>query len=106
MAYSGLFYLIGLRTLSAQAPIALLPLCLPVLFASTALMPRAMLPDWLSTTSDWNPFTYLVAGARTLMADTTIDLTTVGKAVAVALGVLIVTQGLVLLGFRTVVKAN
>jgi ABC-2 type transport system permease protein len=38
MAYSGLFYFIGLRTRSAQAPITLLPLALPLLFSSTALI--------------------------------------------------------------------
>ncbi len=105
MAYSGLFYLIGLRTLSAQAPIALLPLALPVLFASTALMPSEMLPNWLRTVSDWNPYTYLVGAARTLMSGT-IDLTAVGKALAVAVGVLVVTQALVLYSYRRVVRAN
>jgi ABC-2 type transport system permease protein len=106
MAYSGLFYFIGLRTLSAQAPIALLPLALPVLFASTALMPRALLPGWLRTTADWNPYTYLVGGARTLMAGNSIDVTAVGKAVAVSIAILVVTQILVLGTFHRVVRAN
>jgi ABC-2 type transport system permease protein len=106
MAYSGLFYLIGLRTLSAQAPIALLPLCLPVLFCSTALMPRTLLPAWMRTASDWNPFTYLVAGARTLMDHGPIDGGTVGKAVLIAAAVLVITQVLVLLSFRRVVRTT
>jgi ABC-2 type transport system permease protein len=106
MAYSGLFYLIGLRTLSAQAPIALLPLCLPVLFCSTALMPRALLPAWMRVASDWNPFTYLVAGARTLMDHGPIDGGAVGKAVLIAAVVLVITQALVLLSFRRVVRTT
>jgi ABC-2 type transport system permease protein len=106
MAYSGLFYLIGLRTLSAQAPIALLPLALPVLFASTALMPHSLLPGWLQATADWNPFTYLVDGARTLMAHGSLDIQAIQQAVLVGLGVLVVTQLLVLIAFRRVVRAN
>lgn len=106
MAYSGLFYFIGLRTLSAQAPIALLPLALPVLFASTALVPKVLLSGWLAAIADRNPFTYIVAGARTLTTGSTIDLGTVGKAVAVALVVLVVTQLLVLGAMRRVTRAG
>jgi len=96
MAYSGLFYLIGLRTMSAQAPIALLPLALPLYFASTALVPRALMSGWMSTAADWNPYTYLVGGARTLMTGNSIDVTAIAKAVAVALVLLTITQLLVM----------
>lgn len=106
MAYSGLFYIVGLRTLSAQAPIALLPLALPVLFASTALVPRALLSGWLAAIADRNPYTYIVAGARTLTTGNPINLVTVSQAVATALAVLIVTQFLILGAMRSVMRAN
>jgi ABC-2 type transport system permease protein len=106
MAYSGLFYFVGLRTLSAQAPIALLPLALPVLFSSTALVPPALMPGWLSTVANWNPYSYLVGGARTLMIGTPVDLAAIGKAVAVAAAILVITQLLVLSAFRRLARAT
>ena len=39
----------------------------PLLFLSTAIMPSALLPSWLQQVSRFNPVTYLVDAARTLM---------------------------------------
>lgn len=66
-AYSSLFYLAAVRTLNPQAPIALLPLALPVLFVSQALMPTTFLADWLRMAIDINPFSHVVTAAATLM---------------------------------------
>ncbi|MCM6772536.1 ABC transporter permease [Nocardia sp. CDC159] len=66
-AYSSLFYLAAVRTLNPQAPIALLPLALPVLFVSQALMPTDFLPTWLRVSIELNPFSHVVAAAATLM---------------------------------------
>ncbi len=66
-AYSSLFYLAAVRTMSAQAPIALLPLALPVLFVSQALMPTDFLPTWLRVSIEVNPFSHVVSAAATLM---------------------------------------
>ncbi|RDI61307.1 ABC transporter permease [Nocardia pseudobrasiliensis] len=66
-AYSSLFYLAAVRTLNPQAPIALLPLALPVLFVSQALMPTEFLPTWLRVAIELNPFSHVVAAAATLM---------------------------------------
>jgi ABC-2 type transport system permease protein len=106
MAYSGLFYFVGLRTLSAQAPVALLPLALPVLFSSTALVPPALMPGWLSTVARWNPYSYLVGGARTLMTGNPVDLAAIAKAVAVALAILVITQLLVRSALHRIAKAT
>lgn len=106
MAYSGLFYIVGLRTLSAQAPITLLPLALPLLFSSTALLPRTLMYGWLSTIAAWNPYSYLVGGTRALMTTSPIDVTALGKAIAVALAILLLTQVLVLATFRRVMRAS
>ena len=106
MAYSGLFYIIGLRTLSPQAPLALLPLALPLYFASTALVPRALMSSWMSTVARWNPYSYLVGGARALMTSGPVDLTPILEAAAVALVILAITQTLVLVTFRGVLKTR
>jgi ABC-2 type transport system permease protein len=66
-AYSSLFYLVAVRTMNPQAPIALLPLALPVLFISQALMPTVFLPGWLKIAIQINPFSHIVSAASTLM---------------------------------------
>jgi ABC-2 type transport system permease protein len=106
IAYSGIFYFIGLRTMSPQAPIALLPLAIPVLLASPTMVPRVLLSGWLHAIAGWNPYTYLVAAARTLMAGTPIDISAVGKAVAISLAILVITQSLVMVALRKVVSGS
>jgi len=66
-AYSSLFYFVAVRTMNPQAPVALLPLALPVLFISQALMPTVFLPGWLKLAIQINPFSHVVSAASTLM---------------------------------------
>jgi ABC-2 type transport system permease protein len=79
-------------------------LALPLLFSSTALIPQTLMYGWLATVAAWNPYTYIVAGTRALMTQSSIDLTALGAAVTVALGLLMVTQLLVLGAFREAVR--
>jgi len=65
-AYSGFFYVTALSSMRPQAPMALLPLCLPLLFVSPALIPEIYLPSWIRGVAWWNPYTYLVQGARSV----------------------------------------
>jgi ABC-2 type transport system permease protein len=90
-AYSSLFYLVAIRTLNPQAPMAMLPLVVPVLFVSQALMPKVFMADWLKLSVDLNPFSHIVEAAATLMYGD-FDPTLVVKAVAVAVGMFIVLQ--------------
>ena len=53
--------------MSPQAPVALLPLALPVLFVSQALMPTVFLPSWLKVAIQMNPYSHVVWAASTLM---------------------------------------
>ena len=40
---------------------------MPLFFASSAIYPIAMMPDWLKMVAQFNPLTYLVDAMRTLM---------------------------------------
>jgi ABC-2 type transport system permease protein len=42
-------------------------LTMPLFFASSAIYPIAMMPDWLKIVARFNPLTYLVDAMRTLM---------------------------------------
>jgi ABC-2 type transport system permease protein len=42
-------------------------LTMPLFFASSAIYPLAMMPDWLKVVARVNPLTYLVDAMRTLM---------------------------------------
>jgi ABC-2 type transport system permease protein len=65
-AYGGLYFVVALTTKSAQAPVALAPLFLPLMFLSTQFCPRSDLPGWAQTASRWNPFSYMVDASRAL----------------------------------------
>lgn len=54
-------------------------LTMPLFFASNAIYPTAMMPDWLKVISHCNPLTYVVDALRSFMivgSETTIGLTT------------------------------
>jgi ABC-2 type transport system permease protein len=91
VAYSGLFYLVGLRSRNPQAPVALLPLVVPLLFVSSALMPRGLLPGWLQVIVGLNPYTYVADAARSAMTGPLTVRPLVEGLVAIAL-VLVLTQ--------------
>lgn len=104
-AYGGLYFVVALTTRNAQAPLALAPLFLPLQFLSTQFIPASLLPSWVQTAAEWNPFNYMIAAARAL---TTGPLTArpVIEAVAVALGVLMVTMVISLRAFSRAVNSN
>jgi ABC-2 type transport system permease protein len=90
-AYSSLFYLVGLRTLNPQAPVAMLPLALPVLFFSQALMPSTFLSEWLRISINLNPFSHVVSAAATIMYGE-FDVMVVLQGCLVAIGMFAVLQ--------------
>jgi ABC-2 type transport system permease protein len=68
MAFAGLSNLVALRSRSAETTNALSNLTiLPLMFCSTAYMPRALLPRWLQLAASANPLTYVIDAARRLM---------------------------------------
>lgn len=90
-AYGGLYFVVALTTRNAQAPLALAPLFLPLQFLSTQFVPKSLLPGWVQAISAWNPFTYMIDAGRAMITGP-LTAGPVVKAVAVALGLLIVTQ--------------
>src|SRR5205823_1103612 len=105
IAYNGLFFLIALRTKNAQAPLAVVPLFMPMMFMSTAYVPRGQLPGWLQAVSDWNPYTHLIEAARGFMTGTP-SWTPVGKALLGATVILVLTQVVTLRSFRVLVRGD
>lgn len=68
LALAGLSNLVALRTRSTDATSALANLAvLPLMFLSTAYMPRELLPRWLQLAASANPLSYVIDGARWLL---------------------------------------
>ncbi len=55
VAYGGIALSVCMRTGSAEASQALVPLFFPILFMSTAFVPMKLLPDWLQPIARVNP---------------------------------------------------
>lgn len=91
LAYGGAFYLVGLRTRSTEAMMALIPLFLPVSMLSTAYAPKTLLPGWLRWAADINPYSRVVDGVR-MFATGQFSAGRLGLAVAAAAGVLALVQ--------------
>lgn len=68
VAYGGLFYVVALTTRNTQAPLAMAPLFIPVMFGSAAAVPAQYLPGWLKEVSRLNPYSYVLEAARSVMS--------------------------------------
>jgi ABC-2 type transport system permease protein len=64
LAYGGLFYFVGLKAKKQEAMMGLIPLFLPLSMLSTAYLPRELLPSWVQWAARFNPYSYVVDGAR------------------------------------------
>ncbi len=68
MGLSALFTLLALRSADWQTQIAIVNLLsLPLLFASNALFPTTIMPDWLQTVVQYNPISYANDATRQLL---------------------------------------
>lgn len=99
VAFAGASFIPALITKSEQATGTISLLLFPLVFLSTAFVPKALMPGWMQTVNDWNPVTYLIEAIRFLMT-TGFDWTVVGKAV-ISLAVLgAVLQSVTFWAFR------
>lgn len=65
---SSLFVMLALKSSDWQTQMALINLLnLPLLFASNAMLPVAIMPSWLQTVVRYNPVSYAVDGVRQLL---------------------------------------
>lgn len=69
LAYSGLFYAVGLRSKNPESLSALIPLFMPIAFLSTAFVPTDVMPVWIDAIATVNPYTYVVEGVRMFMTE-------------------------------------
>ena len=99
LALSGVSFIPALLTRSEQATSALSLLIFPLLFMSTAFVPRELMPAWMQTVNDWNPITYQIEAIRALMVDG-YDWTAIGQALLAIVVVGLVLQAGTLWAFR------
>ena len=105
LAYSGIFYAVGLRTVNPQAPFALLPIFVPLMFLTTVFASQDMMPGWVQGISAWNPFTYAIGGARAFISDE-FTWSAVVKAIATCLGLLTLTWYIAGRSFNRLVRGT
>ncbi|MDY6893199.1 MAG: ABC transporter permease [Chloroflexota bacterium] len=68
IGFAGLSNILALRIREHQGFMMVVNfITLPVMFMSSALMPRELLPNWLQTVAHYNPVTYAADGIRSLM---------------------------------------
>jgi ABC-2 type transport system permease protein len=80
-AMAGASFIPALLTKSEQATSTFSLLLFPLMFASTAFVPEALMPEWLQVVNAWNPITYVIEAIRALM-ETGYDWSAIGRALA------------------------
>ena len=80
IALAGASFIPALLTKSEQATSTFSLLLFPLMFASTAFVPEALMPGWLQVVNHWNPISYLIEAIRALMT-TGFDWAAIGTAV-------------------------
>jgi ABC-2 type transport system permease protein len=104
LAWSGISLAIGLRTRSAETVFGIGGfLTFPLLFMSTALVPAKAIPDWMAAVSSVNPISLSVNAIRDLSLPNSLVAGDIITALAVILGIAVVTLGATLYLFRKVV---
>ncbi len=87
IAWSGISTFIGLATKNSESTLMISILTtFPLLFLSTAMMPKALLQPWIQTVATYNPMSYIADALHGLVI-TGYDWTTLGYAAIVILAV-------------------
>jgi ABC-2 type transport system permease protein len=69
LVYAGIGLTIALRTGNAQATQASFVVFFPMIFLSTAFVPKSAMAGWIATVASYNPVTYLLDGLRSLILE-------------------------------------
>jgi len=105
LAWSGISLSIGLKTRSAETVFGIAgSLTFPLLFMSTALVPAALLPDWMGTVSRFNPISITVDALRAIMGVQGYDFGLIPVAYGVIALIGVLTMGATLFLFRKVIS--
>src|SRR2546428_3695085 len=100
VAFSGLSNTVALRTKNTESTMMVsFSLTFPLLFLSTAMLPKALLPSWVQSFSTVNPVSYMADAARALIL-TGFDWTAIGNAFLAILAFGVVLNGLAIMAFR------
>src|SRR5439155_10803800 len=106
VAFSGLSNTVALRTKNTESTMMVsFSLTFPLLFLSTAMLPKALLPSWVQTFSTVNPVSYMADAARALIL-TGYDWTALGNAFLAILAFGVVLNGLAIMALRAQGKGN
>jgi ABC-2 type transport system permease protein len=103
MALAGASFIPALITKSEQATSTFSLLLFPLMFASTAFVPEALMPDWLRVVNAWNPITYLIEAIRSLMVSG-YDWNAIGSAVLATVAIGVVLQAATLWAFARLAR--
>lgn len=87
IAWNGVFFLVALKTRNQQAVLGLQPLFMPIIMFSTFFGPTTSAPRWFDAIATFNPFTQLLDGTRSILAnDTNTQQLVTGLAAFTAIG--------------------
>lgn len=94
IAFASLFTTVALAVENQETLFGIINLLnLPIMFASAALFPTTLMPDWLKTVANYNPLTLAVDAARTFVFhnpapiyDVWVDIVGLGIFAAVLMG--------------------
>jgi len=100
VAFSGLSNTVALRTKNTESTMMVsFSLTFPLLFLSTAMLPKTSLPSWVQSFSTVNPVSYMADAARALIL-TGYDWTALGNAIIAIAAFGIILNGLAVMAFR------
>ena len=103
MAYAPISVTIALRTKNAEATNASFMLMFPLVYLTTAMMPKELYPRWLEVAASINPVTYVMDAVRSLVI-LGFYWPTIGWGFLAACGVASVTLTVAGLSFRRAVR--
>ena len=105
IAWSGISTFIALTTRNSESTLMIsLLTTFPLLFLSTAVMPKPLLQDWIQNVAVYNPLTYIADGLHRLIIYSAWDWTVVGYAFLVTAVVGLITLSATTAMFRRTVS--
>lgn len=103
VALAGASFIPALVTKSEQATSTFSLLLFPLMFASTAFVPEALMPQWLQVVNAWNPITFLIEAIRALMV-TGYDWNAIGTALVTIAAIGGILQAATLVAFHRLAR--
>jgi len=104
IAWSGISLFVGLRTKSTETTLSVgLLTTFPLLFLSTAVMPKELLPNWVQTVAAVNPISYIANAIQGLIIRG-FEWESIGNAIIVIILIGIVSLGASIALFRRAVS--